>query len=109
MIDSAHQATTRAAAAIDHDLSLTAIFEERAENLNEDELNKWSAETDRDRALLVKLKGSGAKLLSGPRGSGKSTLLRKAYFALLRGRPSASSLCEFLPLFSSLVVVSFKR
>src|SRR5208337_2477274 len=42
-----------------------------------------SGETDRDRALLTKLKGSGAKLLSGPRGSGKSTLLRKAYFALL--------------------------
>lgn len=67
----------------DGDLALTAIFEERAENLNRDELRRWSAETSRDKALLVKLKGSGAKLLSGPRGSGKSTLLRKAYFSLL--------------------------
>jgi hypothetical protein len=67
----------------DSDTALTAIFEERAENLSRDELWSWSGETDRDRALLIKLKGSGAKLLSGPRGSGKSTLLRKAYFALL--------------------------
>ncbi len=79
----AQQPNTGATEVVDQDLALTAIFEERAENLNEDELWKWSAETDRDRALLVKLKGSGAKLLSGPRGSGKSTLLRKAYFALL--------------------------
>ena len=77
------QPITGAIGTIDQDLALTAIFEERAENLSQDELWKWSAETDRDRALLVKLKGSGAKLLSGPRGSGKSTLLRKAYFALL--------------------------
>ncbi len=69
--------TTDAAAA------LTAIFEERAENLSRDELWRWSAETGRDRALLTKLKGSGAKLLSGPRGSGKSTLLRKAYFVMI--------------------------
>jgi hypothetical protein len=67
----------------DVDVALTSIFEERAENLSPEELSKWSAETDRDRELLVKLKGSGAKLLSGPRGSGKSTLLRKAYFSLL--------------------------
>lgn len=48
---------------IDSDVALTAIFEERAENLSPDELSRWSAETDRDRALLTKLKGSGAKLL----------------------------------------------
>jgi hypothetical protein len=80
---SAQQPAVWAAGTIDQDLALTAVFEERAENLSQDELWKWSAETDRDRALLVKLKGSGTKLLSGPRGSGKSTLLRKAYFALL--------------------------
>ncbi len=67
----------------DADVALTSIFEERAENLSPDELKRWSAETDRDRELLTKLKGSGAKLLSGPRGCGKSTLLRKAYFALV--------------------------
>jgi hypothetical protein len=74
---------TRLEQSSDYDLALTAIFEERAENLNKDELCRWSAETERDRALLIKLKGSGAKLLSGPRGSGKSTLLRKAYFELV--------------------------
>ena len=70
----------------DVDAELTAIFEERAEDLSRQELWKWSAETGRDRELLTKLKGSGANLLSGPRGprgSGKSTLLRKAYFELL--------------------------
>lgn len=67
----------------DAEAELTAIFEERAENLSREELRRWSGETDRDRGLLAKLKGPGAKLLSGPRGSGKSTLLRKAFFALL--------------------------
>jgi predicted AAA+ superfamily ATPase len=61
----------------DSEAALAAIFEERAENLSRDELRRWSGETDRDRGLLAKLKGPGAKLLSGPRGSGKSTLLRK--------------------------------
>ena len=44
----------------DADVALTSIFEERAENLSPDELIRWSAETARDRELLVKLKGSGA-------------------------------------------------
>src|SRR5262245_51006634 len=61
---------------------LTSIFEERAEHLSADELRAWTAEGDRDRGLLRKLTGPGAKLLSGPRGSGKSTLLRRAYFDL---------------------------
>jgi type II secretory ATPase GspE/PulE/Tfp pilus assembly ATPase PilB-like protein len=59
--------------------ALAGVFEERAENLSREELQAWTAETSRDRALLTKLKGAGAKLLSGPRGSGKSTLLRKAW------------------------------
>jgi len=67
---------------LDPDL-LTSVFEERAENLSKENLEAWTAETPRDRALLAKLRGTGAKLLIGPRGSGKSTLLRKAYFALL--------------------------
>lgn len=61
---------------------LTSIFEERAEHLSAEELRAWTAEADRDRGLLRKLTGPGAKLLSGPRGSGKSTLLRRAYFDL---------------------------
>lgn len=59
------------------------IFEERAENLSKTELQTWSAETNRDRQIIKKLKGHGAKLLSGPRGSGKSTLLLKSYYELL--------------------------
>lgn len=62
---------------------LASVFEERAENLSKRELSEWTTETPRDREILSKLKGPGAKLLSGPRGSGKSTLLRRAYYDLL--------------------------
>jgi hypothetical protein len=66
------------------DLALLAsVFEERAENLNRTELTSWTQETARSKEILSKLKGPGAKLLSGPRGCGKSTYLRKAYFDLL--------------------------
>lgn len=62
---------------------LASVFEERAENLSKRELTEWTTETPRDREIISKLKGPGAKLLSGPRGSGKSTLLRRAYYDLL--------------------------
>jgi hypothetical protein len=39
--------------AVDTDVALTAIFEERAENLSRDELERWSAETERDRASVI--------------------------------------------------------
>jgi hypothetical protein len=62
---------------------LASVFEERAEYLSKTELNAWTQETPRAREIIAKLKGPGAKLLSGPRGCGKSTFLRKAYFDLL--------------------------
>ena len=62
-----------------------AYLEERAENLSPEDLDRWTAPTPRDKSLIRKLTGPGAKLLSGPRGSGKSTYLRKAYFELLEG------------------------
>lgn len=61
---------------------LASVFEERAEYLSRTELVQWTANTERDRAILTKLKGPGAKLLIGPRGCGKSTLLRQAYFEI---------------------------
>jgi hypothetical protein len=64
---------------------LASVFEERAEYLSPEELTAWTTTTSRDVEILSKLKGPGAKLLTGPRGSGKSTLLRKAYFELLDG------------------------
>ena len=63
----------------------SSVFEERAENLSRDELIMWSEDTTRDQSLLSKLKGPGAKLLSGPRGSGKSTLFKRAYYDLIDG------------------------
>jgi hypothetical protein len=73
------------------DLSLLAsVFEERAENLNRTELTSWTQETTRSKEILLKLKGPGAKLLSGPRGCGKSTYLRKAYFDLLQAGDTLS-------------------
>ena len=58
------------------------IFEERAENLSKNELTNWTCLSRAEQQVLNKLKGPGAKLLSGPRGSGKSTLFRQAYFEL---------------------------
>lgn len=65
---------------------LASVFEERAENLSQDELSSWTTYTARDEYLIAKLVGPGAKLLTGPRGSGKSTLLRTAYYRLLDTR-----------------------
>lgn len=62
---------------------LVSVFEERAENLSKDELENWTKLTPTEDQVLRKLKGPGAKLLSGPRGSGKSTLLKLAYFGLV--------------------------
>ncbi len=59
---------------------LASVFEQRAEHLSANELKTWTAYTDRDRAIVAKLLGPGAKLLIGPRGSGKSTLLRSAFY-----------------------------
>ncbi|MEP3479718.1 MAG: zinc-ribbon domain-containing protein [Fuerstiella sp.] len=62
---------------------LASVFEERAEYLSATELAEWTVELPQDSRILAKLKGPGAKLLSGPRGSGKSSYLRRAYFEML--------------------------
>jgi ABC-type arginine transport system ATPase subunit len=66
-----------------HDAQSGNIFETRAEYLTRDQIEQWTALPERETKLVGKLKGSGAKLLSGPRGSGKSTLMRVAYFQLI--------------------------
>ena len=63
---------------------LVSIFEERAENLSEQELITWTVLSDAEKQIIGKLTGPGAKLVSGPRGSGKSTLLKLAFFELLK-------------------------
>ncbi len=65
---------------------LATVFEQRAEYLSKAELEQWTVYTPRDEALIQKLIGPGAKLLTGPRGSGKSTLFRTAYFRALAER-----------------------
>lgn len=65
---------------------LVSVFEERAENLSESELQTWTVLSDAEKQIVKKLVGPGAKLLSGPRGSGKSTLLKIAYFQLLKSK-----------------------
>lgn len=62
------------------------IFEERAEFLSRADLVKWTRITAANRSTLAKLKGQGAKLLTGPRGSGKSSLMKAAYYELADGR-----------------------
>ena len=62
------------------------LFEERAENLSQSELQDWTVLSDAEQQIVQKLTGPGAKLISGPRGSGKSTLLRTAFFQLSQTR-----------------------
>lgn len=64
------------------------VFEERAENLSKADLHKWTILSDAEKAIVRKLVGPGAKLLSGPRGSGKSTLFRTAFFEAARTKAS---------------------
>lgn len=64
-------------------INLASVFEERAEFLSRTDLKDWTQITPNNRLVLSKLKGPGAKLLTGPRGSGKSTLLRAAYFDMV--------------------------
>lgn len=60
-----------------------SLFEERAENLDRQQLLEWTAEFPKHDYIMSRLKGQGAKLLVGPRGSGKSTLLLRAYYELI--------------------------
>jgi ABC-type hemin transport system ATPase subunit len=78
--------TSATQAAILDESNLANVFEERAEYLSRADLMQWTQVTANDRRILSKLKGPGAKLLTGPRGSGKSTLLRAAYFGLIDGQ-----------------------
>ena len=64
---------------------LDSVFEERAEFLSRTNLVNWTRITSANRKTLTKLKGPGAKLLTGPRGSGKSTLMKAAYYELFDG------------------------
>jgi energy-coupling factor transporter ATP-binding protein EcfA2 len=58
-------------------------FVEQAEYLDRPDFERWSEQHPDERAILLKLKGGGAKLLTGPRGCGKTTLMLKAYYGLL--------------------------
>jgi len=62
------------------------VFEERAENLTQTDLERLTVLSDAEKAIVKKLIGPGAKLLSGPRGSGKSTLFRIAFYEAARSR-----------------------
>jgi AAA ATPase domain len=74
---------------------LTSIFTLRAEDLSEEELEKWTGKVENDEAILARLKGAGAKVLVGPRGSGKSNYLRRAYFELRRQQTSLVAYINF--------------
>lgn len=54
----------------------------RTEDLSDQQFLKCFAETERERDVILKLKGPGAHLLEGPRGVGKSSLMKKAELEL---------------------------
>ncbi|MDZ5663486.1 hypothetical protein SFC79_17060 [Nocardioides sp. S-58] len=58
------------------------VFEERAENLSDEDFLNWTARAPHEAQIVRQLTSSGPKLLSGPRGCGKSTLLRTAAIEL---------------------------
>ena len=64
------------------DEEIQSLYLLRAEDLDPDMLERWTADTPGDEDILKRLTGAGPKLLKGPRGSGKSTYLRRAYFRL---------------------------
>lgn len=61
---------------------LEALYTLRAEDLAEEDLERFTAEVPGDESILRRLMGPGPKLLKGPRGSGKSNYLKRAYFRL---------------------------
>lgn len=60
-------------------LDTDAVFEERAENLTDQQFVEWTYVSSFEERVLRQLTSSAPKLLVGPRGCGKSTLLRLAY------------------------------
>lgn len=63
-----------------------SVFEERAENLSDDEFARFTAPAPHDSYVIRQLTSQGPKLLSGPRGCGKSTFLRIATDELVQRR-----------------------
>jgi len=61
-----------------------AVFEERAENLTNEQFVEWTYVSSFEETVLRHLSSSAPKLLVGPRGCGKSTLLRLAHDRILK-------------------------
>lgn len=60
-------------------IDTAAAFEERAENLTDEQFVNWTYVSSFEEGVLRQLTSSAPKLLVGPRGCGKSTLLRLAH------------------------------
>jgi hypothetical protein len=54
-------------------------FEERSDNIKDDDLSIWNIENDHFLNIQKKLIGAGAKLIGGPRGTGKTHQIRIVY------------------------------
>lgn len=54
-------------------------FEERSDNIENSDLELWNIENNHFHTIQRKLKGSGAKLLVGPRGTGKTHQMKIVY------------------------------
>lgn len=62
---------------IDEDLE--KAFEERADYLSLEQIEKWSTDSNYSNDIVKKLLQVGAKLIAGPRGTGKTHYMRTAY------------------------------
>lgn len=61
---------------VDHDINL---WEERADYIDDQHINEWTAETTEFKELNKVIISPGAKMIAGPRGSGKTHLMRYSY------------------------------
>ncbi len=60
-------------------------FEERSDNIHDEDLEIWNIQNDHFQGIQKKLVGAGAKLIAGPRGTGKTHQMRLAYADCING------------------------
>ena len=76
----------------------------RAEDFSNQELKECYQDGDRERDIVLSVKGAGAHLIEGPRGVGKSTLFRIAEIEMDHEWPSQRVLAVYVNFKAALLV-----
>jgi hypothetical protein len=59
-------------------------FEDRSDYIQDEALKNWNVENDFFKSIQSQLKGTGSKLLEGPRGTGKTHQMKMVYLDCLK-------------------------